>query len=57
MNYIINRTGGVVTHATNTDIGKCLLYPKLQPITCSITTKKWKWQVEGGKVRNLAVGP
>ena len=36
VNDIINRT---VTHAANTDIWKCLLYPKLQQINCSITTQ------------------
>jgi hypothetical protein len=39
VNDIINRTGGVVTHAANTDIWKCLLYPKLQTTNCSITSK------------------
>ena len=47
VNDIINRAGGVVTHAADTDIWKCLLYPKLQIIAA--LPQKWKRQVEGEK--------
>ena len=57
VNDIINRTGGVVTHAANTDIWKCLLYPKLQPTNCRITTKMEAASRRGKKVSNLYVGP
>ena len=35
----INSTGGVMSHMQLTKTWKCLLYPKLQPTKCSITTK------------------
>jgi hypothetical protein len=55
-NYIIKKTGGVVTHAANKTIWKYLLCPKLQLINCIITAKNGsgKWKEE--KVRNLSVG-
>jgi hypothetical protein len=42
---------------TYTGIWKCLLYPTLQPNNCSITTKKWKRQVEGEKCKELVCLP